>query len=155
MGGITMAGDPLFQYCYATGNISASSGSGSVQAAGIAVPFTDSHRVKYCVALNEHITVTSGGAKAVYRVFGGGNGDDNYANADMIATGASFGTGTSNNGDGGDVSLGAGTGQANNRSWWQTSGTGPDWTIENQEDATNASPWVWDSVRRLPKLYWE
>jgi hypothetical protein len=141
------------RYCYATGNVTGySPGSDAGFYGGIVGRTTD---IENCVALNGNIATTDTSPNRG-RVYGNGiiysTFADNYGRTDMQVNNTAGSWISNATGiDGGNVSMGTTSTQANNSAWW-TSPAG--WTINpTVAAASDGSPWIWGA--NLPKLYWE
>jgi hypothetical protein len=138
--------------CYSTGAVSAT--ASSHYAGGIAGQCTGT--ISNSVALGPSITTPLG--NNLNRICGvSGTLNANYGRSNML-NGSSPGSWTPNtptDRDGGDVSMGTLSGQANTQAWWQNAGTGPGWTVSNAGGGNPSLPWEWDTDSNLPTLYWE
>ena len=151
VGGVAGGSFGTVTYCYATGVISGVSNIGGVLGLIVvqtASPF-QAGVLKNCVALNSAVKVsTSGIGRMVGYITGGTTVDDNWAWADMMATGIQSFTGTFG---GNDINGEPVTNvNAKNVTWWTVPG-GPGWAF----GTTDAAPWVWNSTLTRPVLYWE
>jgi parallel beta-helix repeat protein len=148
----------VISYCYATGNVTGySPGSTAGYYGGIVgQAVTTTMGIGNCVALNGNIATTDT-IPNLGRVCGDSTFfplADNYGRDDMQVNNTT-GSWTSNATgiDGGDVSMGTATTEANTELWWRTLGPGPDWSFSAAGAGTPANPWEWGG--NLPKLYWE
>jgi hypothetical protein len=131
--------------CYATGTVSASGTSANVDIGGLSGGSWDSgNSIQNSVALNGSLTssVSSPTSTAIHRIIAttGATLTNNYGLTDMNGV-----TWTSNAAgpDGANVSTA-------DETWWKTT-AGWNAKFGNSESA----PWVWDSVKNRPKLWWE